>query len=987
MDRGYYDVDEFVDADDYDFDETADSVRDVKKEEPMFKLERASRPGPVDQVIVQNGMVVMAMQSGQILRLNTSAGQETPETIRLSSAGGSRRGKHDGSSSSSSGPVRLHKVFLDPNGIHLIISTKARDNYYISQSMSAPRQLKLRGCIDSVAWDAQNISDTSTNSILVGTGGRIVEMHIDGGKEKVSRVVFDVHDEATKFTGLRFERFPPSPTEPTKYFVMATTPTRLYEFVGGPTFEAMFAASAETHQFKEVYGEFDRSELVFWSKHGGLPTHFAWMTGQGLYHGTLIFGSQVAGEPVHRASPLIPWGPAAPAAASAAAKSVRGASGGVGAEEHVPVAIGMTEFHYLVLYPHTFQTISRISPDEESSTACPPSIEMVGITHDPSKDVTYVYSRDTVFLLVIKEEDRNVWELWLEQEEYSRAVEHAKTPAQRDVVLRAQADNLLRRGQPLLAAEHYGRTNKSFEEVVMAFVRMGRRDALRTYLLTRLGTLRLKEATQKTLICTWLVELMLCGMDDAEGAGDRSALEAERGALRSLLKEYREHVDASTTFTLLSSHGRTSEMLFYANLRGEHDRVMTFFIREGMHEQAIRMMVGQSDVELFYKFSPTLLCHAPHLTVQAWAQARVPLDERRLIPALMRYTPHACNAPGDTEHYAIKWLEHSVSRGNVDPTIHNYLLSLYAHQEDERKLLALLGAAPRHFDLRFALRQCIKHKRWRGQVQVYGMLDLHEEAVALALAQGGDDALELAKRLADAPAQDEGLRRRLWLRVARHVVEQHHDIKAATRLLKECPLLKVEDILPFFPTFNTIDDFKAEICNSLTDYNRHIDQLVGEMDDATESADLIRLDIRDLTNRYGEVRESAVCALCRYPALARPYYMFPCTHAFHCDCLVEEASRVMSAGERARLNELQELIRGEEQRRGGDIIAEKYEMSDLDNDEAGMIGLRREEQLKLSLDDLVASECPYCGERMISSLGMPFILADQDATEVKEWYI
>jgi hypothetical protein len=46
--------------------------------------------------------------------------------------------------------------------------------------------------------------------------------------------------------------------------------------------------------------------------------------------------------------------------------------------------------------------------------------------------------------------------------------------------------------------------------------------------------------------------------------------------------------------------------------------------------------------------------------------------------------------------------------------------------------------------------------------------------------------------------------------VARYVVETEKDMKKATELLSECSLLKIEDILPFFPDFITIDDFKVQ---------------------------------------------------------------------------------------------------------------------------------------------------------------------------------
>ena len=49
-------------------------------------------------------------------------------------------------------------------------------------------------------------------------------------------------------------------------------------------------------------------------------------------------------------------------------------------------------------------------------------------------------------------------------------------------------------------------------------------------------------------------------------------------------------------------------------------------------------------------------------------------------------------------------------------------------------------------------------------------------------------------------------------------------------LLQNSELLKIEDILSFFPDFVVIDDFKEEICGALEDYSVHIDHLKKEMD-------------------------------------------------------------------------------------------------------------------------------------------------------------
>jgi len=49
----------------------------------------------------------------------------------------------------------------------------------------------------------------------------------------------------------------------------------------------------------------------------------------------------------------------------------------------------------------------------------------------------------------------------------------------------------------------------------------------------------------------------------------------------------------------------------------------------------------------------------------------------------------------------------------------------------------------------------------------------------------------------------------IFILTARHVVEKEKDVKRAMEFLRESDLLKIEDILPFFPDFITIDHFKV----------------------------------------------------------------------------------------------------------------------------------------------------------------------------------
>ena len=74
---------------------------------------------------------------------------------------------------------------------------------------------------------------------------------------------------------------------------------------------------------------------------------------------------------------------------------------------------------------------------------------------------------------------------------------------------------------------------------------------------------------------------------------------------------------------------------------------------------------------------------------------------------------------------------------------------------------------------------------------------------------------ELAREEADKVESDEDLWKKLQLMVSKHVIEQEkgekwENICKVIAFIKETDgLLKIEDILPFFPDFALIENFKV----------------------------------------------------------------------------------------------------------------------------------------------------------------------------------
>jgi vacuolar protein sorting-associated protein 18 len=228
------------------------------------------------------------------------------------------------------------------------------------------------------------------------------------------------------------------------------------------------------------------------------------------------------------------------------------------------------------------------------------------------------------------------------------------------------------------------------------------------------------------------------------------------------------------------------------------------------------------------------------------------------------------------------------------------------------------------------------------------------QAVDLALKH---DEIELASTVADRPEADPALRKKLWLAVAKKVINQSFGIKTAIEFLKRCDLLRIEDLIPFFPDFVVIDDFKEEICAALEEYSRHIDSLRKEMDESEETAAHIKADIKALEQRYAIVEPGERCYVCRLPLLVRQFFVFPCQHAFHSDCLSKKVIELAGMARGKRIRELeQDVTRGT------------------------AVGKKREALIK-ELDSLVASACVLCSELAVKQIDEPFISARDSKDE------
>lgn len=106
--------------------------------------------------------------------------------------------------------------------------------------------------------------------------------------------------------------------------------------------------------FSELPGDLPYSQLHFFSpyqdlQYQGVAKTFAWLTGPGVYHGNLVFGSQNAGDSVIDTPQLLPY---------PATRLELDASSAV---SEIPIAIALTEFHFILLYKERIRAVNQLN--------------------------------------------------------------------------------------------------------------------------------------------------------------------------------------------------------------------------------------------------------------------------------------------------------------------------------------------------------------------------------------------------------------------------------------------------------------------------------------------------------------------------------------------------------------------------------------------------------------------------------------------------
>lgn len=166
------------------------------------------------------------------------------------------------------------------------------------------------------------------------------------------------------------------------------------------------------------------------------------------------------------------------------------------------------------------------------------------------------------------------------------------------------------------------------------------------------------------------------------------------------------------------------------------------------------------------------------------------------------------------------------------------------------------------------------------------------------------------------------------------------------------------------------------------------------MEEATHSAELVREDIQSFRNRYTFIASTDTCNICNFTLMVRCFYMFPCKHRFHTDCLLKELMPLLGIqrsvflfvnlpyykfncfvgpAKRNKLDDLNRQLKILNAQSQGDSVS------------TGSSGMSAKDLVTTEIDNIIASECLYCGENMIRNIDKPFIDEHEYERVIKEW--
>ncbi|CAI4047577.1 hypothetical protein SUVZ_12G1960 [Saccharomyces uvarum] len=632
-------------------------------------------------------------------------------------------------------------------------------------------------------------------------------------------------------------------------------------------------------------------------------------------------------------------------------------------KEHLIKDIALTPFHILLLRNDTVTMVSQLNNDIVFHEVIPRhhftgatadgNEKFLGLVRDSEKETFWCFSNRNVFEIIIEKESNSIWKLLVQDNKFDKALSlKGLTPREMEAIKFSKAMYLFHTAKDFhSAATTLGiiKDSSHFGEIALDFLQMKDYNDLNIVLIKQLENLPWKST--QVVLSSWIVWNFMKQLNDIElkihttktTSADEDnllnwnlKLKEKSNELTKFLEGHLETLDNETVYQIMSRQNRQNELLVFAKLINDMKFLLSYWIDQGNWYESLKILLTINDNDLVYKYSLILLLNSPEATISTWMKLRN-LNPNKFVPTILKYFTNwqnsaklVSNSLEYPENYSLtylKWCVKEVPR-ICDPIIYNSILYMMITDPKndvilENDTIKFMRSNENKFDLNFQLRLSLKYKKTKVSIFLLTRLKLFDDAIDLALK---NDLIDDCKIIVNDETliEDYKLRKRLWLKIAKHLLLSMKDIDIKqlirTILNDSNEVLTIKDLLPFFNEYTTIANLKEELIKFLENHNMKMNEISEDIINSKNLKVEINTEISKFNEIYRILEPGKSCDECGKFLQIKKFIIFPCGHCFHWNCLIrliltsndynlrQKIEKFLKAKNKHNLNDLESII-------------------------------------------------------------------------------
>jgi len=880
------------------------------------------------------------------------------------------------------------KIWTDREGNHSIIRSHG-GIYYFNSAGSVVKELKnFKGLeVCAVGFDDRNTDSKNTGNFLVADFENNIyecsiavekievngEIQVKDSIEKLTNIIFkdsDADDDEEqnnprksnydRIYGIRFFRATKKDlgSNENASYIIVITKNRLYQFTGpGIT------------SFKQIFGRFERNPTLFNESCKFFPqvmrrngsfngtdldilykfdtrstgdktvkievfNQFGWKTESGYCFGQFIYDNnpKSTGLPYEfKNFTVIPF-----------AKITSQGQKEIGKEPNCAV---QTLNHIFILYKDCITVISKLTSNIVHTQYCQIEYDqMVYNEFAKNNGIILLSSKNGLYQISLKDENRDLWKDYLEIGDYQKALNFCDSERIKRKINRIEAENDFDQKQRLNSVNKFANSDEKFEIVCLKFLMENDLEGLDYYLQiykesnlhkkeTNIKVEKKKDDNQKedilqlNLICTWIVEIYINKLK-----GNKNS---NLDDFRQLIRENLNYLDRGLIYQLLQSYGKMEEFIEFASLMGDYEKVILYYVNQGEIDTALDKLTWfasfSEDQETLNKLTQIFLdnCHIffkknPKESISLLQQRFKDVKMESIVQAIMSTTDKdtdnkyliadkskSAKVKKDENSQAIlNFLKSLVEKPKIEEenNIHNlYIYYLSKNKANQEAILEYLkgplknessGLNNFHKKKEVLFQLDYAKKLFKNNPPAYSLvlalMGKYSEGVKNALKEKTPECDKIAKFIA-SNAPGEKLKKKLWIDI--FSCNNQNEFKQALDIMRESKILKIEDVLPHITDTIKIEEFKKQISKCINDYEANIKKLKEDINDYNKTAENIKGDIYRVKKKSIEITYShCKCEICQGYIKDKNIFLFPCGHMFDMNCIKESLINYEATG-------------------------------------------------------------------------------------------